>query len=121
MVPADKAREAALLPRHDSEYSKRAKELRESANQSRDGDNRIMLLEAALIFDRLAQAKHHIDEALATVMRQVELVEELEIRGIDATEATRLLTEFRRFLIQHIQDCDRILTELGLPPENRPI
>ena len=70
-----------------------------------------------MLEEHLAMAERHISQGEAAIVRQSALAEEMTMRGLDGSEAQRLLTEFRRLLYLHKQDRDRIRAELGLPPK----
>ena len=65
-----------------------------------------------ILKDHFAQASGHVKEAREAIARQAGVIKELEICGIDTSEAELLLAELHRRLIQRIEERDRILAEL---------
>jgi hypothetical protein len=70
-------------------------------------------MDAALLKQHLELAERHVLEGDRHVMRQRELVAELERDGHDTTDANILLRQFEDLLAVHIQHRDRLRTELG--------
>ena len=66
-----------------------------------------------MIIDHLKQAERHIAEGRGHVERQRQIVEELVRRGDDARRSTALLELFEETLAKHIEDRDRIRSELA--------
>jgi hypothetical protein len=65
----------------------------------------------------LAEAERHIAAAAITVARQRELISTLERDGHDVTAARALLAEFEQIQAMHVIHRDRLLDELGGPPD----
>jgi hypothetical protein len=66
-----------------------------------------------LLKKHLEQAERRVLDADRHVMRQRDLVAELERDGHDTTEANTLLRRFEELLVLHIQVRDRLRKELG--------
>jgi arginine repressor len=69
-------------------------------------------MDREIIQRHLAQAEDHIILGERHIVRQRELVAELEQKGHDTTEAKRLLAEFEELQVMHLADCDRLRREL---------
>lgn len=63
----------------------------------------------------LKQAERHVNQGEEHIARQIELIARLEADGHDATEAKRLLGEFRQLLAVHIAGRDRLREQLASP------
>jgi len=66
-----------------------------------------------LLKDHLAQAERHIAEGRDHVERQRQIVEEVVRRGEDARRSTVLLELFEETLAGHVQERDRLRSELA--------
>jgi len=71
-----------------------------------------MALNIAVIRDHLAMAERHVASGNRVIMRQKELITELDTDGHDVTEAIALLIRFEDLLALHLADRDRLADEL---------
>ena len=70
-------------------------------------------MDRVLLKDHLAQAERHIAEGRDHVERQRKIVEEVERRGEDARRSTALLELFQETLATHVEERDRLRSELA--------
>lgn len=66
-----------------------------------------------MLIDHLAQAERHIGESRAHVERQRQIVEELVRDGQDVGTSRDLLELFKKMLARHVEDRDRVRSELA--------
>jgi hypothetical protein len=69
----------------------------------------------AALLEHLAQAERHVAEGAAIIARQKSLILELEKDGHDTTSSRSLLRQFEEIQHLHIEDRDRLKTELAAP------
>ena len=69
-------------------------------------------MDREMLKQRLIVAEEHILLGERHIVRQRELVAELERDGHDTAEAIRLLTSFEELQVLHIADRDRLRREL---------
>ena len=66
-----------------------------------------------MLIDHLAQAERHIAEGKVHVARERQIVEDLGRDSKDAGRSRKLLEQFEDTLETHIEERDRLLTELA--------
>jgi Spy/CpxP family protein refolding chaperone len=66
-----------------------------------------------MLLDHLAQARRHVAQGEQHVMRQRELVAEMERDGHDTAQSRALLKQFEELLALHVADRDRMERELA--------
>lgn len=66
-----------------------------------------------MLQDHLRQAEQHIAEGEIIIVRQTELIADLEGKGSDARAAWALLEQFQEALAEHKAHRDRLLAELS--------
>lgn len=71
-------------------------------------------MDRTLLLNHLQLARRHVAESEALVVRQRELVEQLERDGRESDLARGLLLEFEHSLELHRDDLQRLQTELGM-------
>jgi hypothetical protein len=69
----------------------------------------------AALLEHLAQAERHVAEGAAIIARQKSLILELEKDGHDTTSSRSLLRQFEEIQHLHVEDRDRLKTELAAP------
>ena len=69
-------------------------------------------MDRAILLDHLALAERHVAEGDRHLMRQREIVAEIEEAGRDSALARGLLLTFEGSQATHIADRDRLLREL---------
>jgi hypothetical protein len=67
----------------------------------------------AIIAEHLAQAEEHVVSGDRAIIRQRELILDLEREGHEPGEARRLLVTFEEVQKLHVADRERLLTELA--------
>ena len=70
-------------------------------------------MDRVLLEDHLAQAERHIAEGKVHVERQRQIVDEVVRRGGDARRSTALLNVFEDTLAAHVEERDRLRSELA--------
>lgn len=70
-------------------------------------------MDRADLFERLEQARRHVEQGEQHVARQRELVGQLHQDGHNTDDAIRLLGQFQELLTMHRQDRDRLEAELN--------
>ena len=66
-----------------------------------------------VLLEHLEQARRHVAEGERHILRQRELVAEMERDGHGTAEARRLLEQFEEMQTLHVADRDRIENELA--------
>ncbi|MDR9780862.1 hypothetical protein [Rhizobium redzepovicii] len=69
-------------------------------------------MERAMVEKHLQQAREHVALGGQHIARQREIVAEMTDRGVDATEAIRLLVNFEESQVMHLAHLDRLNAEL---------
>ena len=72
-----------------------------------------MQMDKTLLEQHLALAERHVTQGEATIARQRQIVERMELGGQNACEARHLLALFLQLQKIHIADRDRLRRELG--------
>jgi len=71
-----------------------------------------MALKMAILRDHLAMADRHVAAGNRVVIRQRQLISELEADGHDTREALALLARFEGSLALHLADRDRLIDKV---------
>ena len=69
-------------------------------------------MDRAMVEKHLQQAREHVALGELHLARQREIVAELINRGVDVTEAKRLLLNFEESQLMHVAHLDRLKAEL---------
>ena len=69
-------------------------------------------VDRAMVEKHLQQAREHVALGELHLARQREIVAELIDRGVDVTEAKRLLMNFEESQLMHVAHLDRLKAEL---------
>jgi hypothetical protein len=69
-------------------------------------------MDRAVLLQHLAQAERHVAEGEQHLLRQEELIAELDRDGHDTEKARVILDTLRETQALHLQDRDRIMREL---------
>jgi hypothetical protein len=69
-------------------------------------------MDRGVLLQHLAQAERHVAEGEQLLLRQEELIAELDRDGHDTEEARVILDTLRETQALHLQDRDRIIREL---------
>jgi hypothetical protein len=70
-------------------------------------------MDRTMLEEHLAMAQRHAEEGERHITRQREIIAEIQARNGDATEAKRLLANFVGSQKLHLQDIERLISELG--------
>ena len=73
---------------------------------------RWLIMDLAILSERLAQAERHVAEGVQHIVRQRTIVADLERNGHDTTLARELLAQFQSTQALHIADRDQLKKEL---------
>jgi hypothetical protein len=69
-------------------------------------------MDRQVITERLAQTDRRVAEGRVRVLRQYQLIEQLERDGQDTTRALRLLGQYDNLLALHVANRDRLVARL---------
>ena len=70
-------------------------------------------MDRAMLEQHLAQAKAHIAQGIEHLARQREIIDRLQVRGLDTASAIELLRLMEESQAAHVADRDRIVEELA--------
>lgn len=66
----------------------------------------------AMIENHLEMVDRHVRQGEVHIINQRSLIEDMAGKGLDTTEARRLLVQFEQIQELHVADCDRLRREL---------
>jgi hypothetical protein len=72
-------------------------------------------MDKQMLTEQLARAERHVHDGMDKVLRQGELIAELERTGHDSRQAKTALVQFEGMLALFIADRDRLRAELSEP------